>query len=49
MNYCPVCKREYREMGRNETGNCPVCGSWLIRISDDEMNGVHRENIQKKE
>ena len=49
MNYCPVCKREYREMGRNETRQLSCLWHSLIRISDDEMNGVHRENIQKKE
>jgi len=49
MNYCPVCKREYKEMSGKQTMHCPLCGSSLIRISDDEMNRVRRENIQKKE
>jgi rRNA maturation endonuclease Nob1 len=49
MNYCPVCKREYKEMGGNKTLQCPVCGSTLVWISDDEMERVRRNNAGKKE
>jgi DNA-directed RNA polymerase subunit RPC12/RpoP len=37
VKYCPVCKREYKEMSKNQTLHCPVCGSTLIQISDDAI------------
>jgi rRNA maturation endonuclease Nob1 len=38
VNFCPVCKREYREMGTVQTRHCPVCGSALVQISENELN-----------
>jgi rRNA maturation endonuclease Nob1 len=49
MNYCPVCKREYKETGVKQTRRCPVCGSTLVKISDDTMNQVRQKNIRKKD
>jgi rRNA maturation endonuclease Nob1 len=43
MNYCPVCKREYRQLNRNQTGLCPVCGSRLRMISDEALEKVRNE------
>jgi len=48
VNYCPVCKREYKDMGGNQTGLCPVCGSTLVQLPDDAMDKVRRENKQGK-
>jgi rRNA maturation endonuclease Nob1 len=49
MNYCPLCKREYKEMGVKQTRHCPVCGSMLVKVSDDIMDLVRQENIRKKD
>jgi Zn finger protein HypA/HybF involved in hydrogenase expression len=49
VNYCPVCKREYTQKSRHQTGLCPVCGSTLVQISNDAMEKVRRKNIRKKE
>jgi rRNA maturation endonuclease Nob1 len=49
VNYCPVCKREYKEMHGRKTGHCPVCGSTLVQISDDKMDQMHQKNIRKKD
>ncbi|MGB7788150.1 heavy metal-binding domain-containing protein [Methanoregula sp.] len=49
MNYCPVCKREYKEVKGKQTGRCPVCGTDLVQISESEMAVVRRENIRKNE
>jgi len=48
VNYCPVCKREYKESGASRTGRCPVCGSTLELISDRDINSVREENAKKK-
>lgn len=37
MNYCPVCKREFKEQTAAQTRLCPVCGSRLRKISEDEL------------
>ena len=49
VNYCPVCKREYTQKSRHQTGLCPVCVSMRVRIPDDALETVHRKNIRKKE
>jgi rRNA maturation endonuclease Nob1 len=49
MNYCPVCKREYKETGVKPTRHCPICGSTLVQISDDTMDLVREKNIRKKD
>lgn len=38
MNYCTVCKRKYRQNTGYQTGRCPVCGSMLVRLSDDALD-----------
>ncbi len=43
VNYCPVCKREYKEMSGNQTRRCPVCGSTRVQIPDDTITQMHRE------
>ncbi len=43
MNYCPVCKREYKQMSVNKTRRCPTCGSMLVRISDDELDHIRQK------
>jgi len=48
VNYCPVCKREYRESGAHRTGLCPVCGSTLELISEHEIDKVRKKNAEKK-
>jgi len=49
MNYCPVCKREYKQMSVHQTRRCPTCGSMLVQISDDTMDQVREKNIRKKD
>jgi rRNA maturation endonuclease Nob1 len=49
MNYCPVCKREYKQMSVDQTRRCPICGSTLVQISDVEMDQVRQKNIRKKD
>jgi hypothetical protein len=44
VNYCPVCKREYKDMGGKQTGLCPVCRSTLVQLRDEAMDKVRREN-----
>jgi hypothetical protein len=48
VNYCPVCKREYKETGGHETRNCPVCGSMLVQISENNMDQVRQDKAHKK-
>jgi len=48
VNYCPVCKREYKEMSGGETRHCPVCGSRLIQISDEAIMQVRQESARKR-
>jgi rRNA maturation endonuclease Nob1 len=47
VNYCPVCKREYQVTSGNKEGLCPVCGTRLVQITDDEMAIVRRDNSRK--
>jgi ssDNA-binding Zn-finger/Zn-ribbon topoisomerase 1 len=49
VNYCPVCKREYQRTSGNRAGLCPVCGTRLVQITDEEMDTVRRDNLKKKE
>jgi rRNA maturation endonuclease Nob1 len=49
VNYCPVCKREYQQNTGYQTGSCPVCGTRLVQITDDEMEIVRRDHLKKKE
>ncbi|MEN6396720.1 MAG: hypothetical protein ABFC78_09585 [Methanoregula sp.] len=49
MNYCPICKREYKEMSGNQTLHCPVCGTTLIELSGNEIAHVRSMNRQKNE
>nr|WP_319376054.1 hypothetical protein [uncultured Methanoregula sp.] len=44
MNYCPVCKREYKQLTWNQTGLCPTCGTRLQMISDEDLEQVRKKN-----
>lgn len=44
MNYCPVCKREYKQLNWNQTGFCPTCGTRLRMISDADLEIVRKKN-----
>ncbi|MDD4483032.1 MAG: hypothetical protein PHD55_01535 [Methanoregula sp.] len=47
MNYCPICKREYKETSGNPARHCPVCGSTLVELSSGDIAQVRRRNRQK--
>jgi hypothetical protein len=48
VNYCSVCKREYKEKNGRQTRHCPTCGTTLVQISDDSMDRVRRDKLPKK-
>jgi hypothetical protein len=47
MNYCPLCKREFKGMSGSRSRHCPVCGSTLVELSADEIAQVRHKNRQK--
>lgn len=48
MNYCPTCRREYKDTSGDTARHCPVCGSVLVQITDSALDVVRQKNIPKK-
>jgi rRNA maturation endonuclease Nob1 len=42
MKYCPTCKRICEKLGETEVLFCPVCGSTLVLMSDEDMKKLKK-------
>jgi hypothetical protein len=48
VNFCPVCKREYRQKAGCQTGWCPASPGALVRMLDEDPDQIRQEQYLQK-